>query len=62
MNIEGAFFNTTDYEILDKKLGNGAFGTVYIARNLNDDKKYAAKIINVEDCFDGHEQMQFFRE
>ena len=31
MDIEGAFFNTFDFQLQDKKLGEGSFGAVYIA-------------------------------
>lgn len=62
MEIEGAFFNTTDYELESKQLGEGSFGTVYLARNLKDNQQYAAKIIKIDENFDGYEQMLFLRE
>lgn len=37
MNFEGAFFNTSDYDLQEKKLVEGTFGTVYIAKNNKDD-------------------------
>ena len=62
MKIEDAFFNTSDYTLTAEKLGQGSFGTVFVAENIYDKKKYAAKIINVDENFDGHEQMLFLRE
>ncbi|KAK8853710.1 hypothetical protein M9Y10_016253 [Tritrichomonas musculus] len=62
MELNGVFFNTTDYELGSEKLGEGSFGTVYIAHNLKDNKQYAAKIIRIDEEFDGNEQMLLFRE
>ena len=62
MEIEDAFFDTKDYELTDQTIGSGAFGTVYIVKNKNDHKQYAAKIINTDADFNGREQMQFLRE
>ena len=47
---EGVFFNTTDYDLQKEKLGEGAFGTVYVAKNLIDEQLYAAKLIH---CSEG---------
>lgn len=55
MEIEGVFFNTTDYELQKEKLGEGSFGTVYIAKNIVDN-------IHSKDGFNGHQQMLFLRE
>ena len=46
----------------DKKLGKWSFGTVYIAENVKDRQKYAAKIINCDEKFDGHDQTLLLRE
>lgn len=46
MELETIFFNTADYELQKKKLRKGAFGTVFVAKNLIDNKLYAVKIIN----------------
>lgn len=62
MEAEGVFFNSNDYKIQSKKLGEGSYGTVYVAENTTSKQKYAAKIINVENGFDGYEQMLFLRE
>ena len=62
MEAEGLFFNTTDFEIRPKKLGNGAYGNVFVARRLKDGQEFAAKIINTERGFDGQDQMLFLRE
>lgn len=62
MDVEGVFFNTSDYELKSTELGHGAYGTVYVAENLNDSQEYACKIINTNKSFDGKEQMLFLRE
>ena len=62
MELEGVFFNTTDYELQKKKLGEGAFGTVYVAKNLIDKQLYAAKLIHSPEGMSGHQQMLFLRE
>lgn len=55
MDLEGIFFNTKDYELSDKEIGKGAFGTVYIATNKKNQKF-------LEDGFDGYEQKILLRE
>lgn len=62
MDIEGAFFNTSDYELQRKKLGEGTFGKVYVAKNIKDDKLYASKVIRTHGNFNGREQMLLMRE
>lgn len=62
MELEGVFFDTKDYKLLDQTLGEGAFGSVYIAENINNKQQYAAKIINPDTEFDGQEQIQFLHE
>ena len=62
MDFERAFFNNKDYELTEKKLGQGIFGPVYVARNLHDNQNYAAKIIQTDSGFDGQDQMILFRE
>lgn len=62
MDFDGAFFNVDDFELTDTKLGKGAFGKVFVVRNISDGKKYAAKIINIDKRFSGDEQMMFLRE
>lgn len=56
------FFNSSDYNSPEKKLGEGSFGIVYMIRNLKDNQEYAAKMIKDQDNFDGKEQMLFLRE
>lgn len=62
MDFEGAFFDTDDYELTDKFLGEGAFGKVYIAKSLKDEAQYAAKIIDPKKLSKGSQQMMLIRE
>lgn len=64
MDFEGAFFNTQDYELTEKKLGKGSFGTVYLSKNIKDNQLYATKFINSDRLaqFTGQQQMLFMRE
>ena len=62
MELEDAFFDTSDYELTGTKLGEGAFGKVYLVKNIEDDQLYAAKIINIQGDYSGKEQMKLIRE
>ena len=62
MDFEGAFFNTSDYELTKQNLGHGTFGTVYIAKSRKDGNDYAVKILKAEDGFNGDQQMYLMRE
>lgn len=62
MDIKGVFFKTSDFELQGQKLGEGVYGTVYIAENKNDHELYAIKIIKTHDDFDGYMQMLLMRE
>lgn len=46
----------------NKKLGEGAFGKVYVVENPNEDVLYAAKIMNTYGFFSSHDQMMLLRE
>lgn len=61
MDVEGIFFNTKDYKLSDEEIGKGAFGKVYLATN-KDGQQFAAKILNIEDDFDGDQQKLLLRE
>ena len=61
MDVEGLFFNSTDFVIGPKKFGAGAYGKVYIAKRTKDNQEYAAKLINIQRGFDGRDQMLFLR-
>ena len=61
MDYKGVFFNLKDFTLTNTKLGEGAFGSVYIIEKNSDHTKYAAKIIKSESC-DGDEQTQIMRE
>lgn len=62
MDFEGAFFDTSDYELTDKFIGEGSFGKVYIVNCLKDKLQYAAKIINPKNLAEGNQQMLLIRE
>lgn len=63
MDYKKIFFNIADYTLIkDKKLGKGAFGTVYICENNKTHKLYAAKIIDTDEKFDGDDQILIMRE
>lgn len=50
------------FELTQTKLGEGDYGPVYIANNLKDNQKYAVKIINLPEPFNGHQQMLLMKE
>lgn len=60
-DIENIFFETKDYNITSKLIEQNDFSTIYLAHNQDDNKKYFAQIINV-DNFKGHDQMILIRE
>lgn len=62
MDLEGAFFDTSQFELTSKKLGQGQFGKVYVVESTNDGSQYAAKIIMNDGEFNGHNQMLLLRE
>lgn len=62
MDFDKIFFNSKDYILKNTILGKGGFGTVYIVEKKDDHTFYAAKIINVEDDFDGNDQKLIMRE
>lgn len=62
MEIEDCFFDTSDYEMTNKKLGEGAFGKVYVVESENSDILYCVKIINTNGAFSSRDQNVFLRE
>ena len=62
MEVEGAFFNTSDYKIRPKKLGKGLYGKVYVAEHVNNHQEFAIKVIDINSGFDGNDQMLFLHE
>lgn len=64
MDFKNVFFNVKDY-ILDntKLLGSGSFGQVCVAKKIGDDQNlYAAKIIIINDNYDGDKEALIMRE
>lgn len=62
MNFSGLFFEIDDFNLTDKLLGKGHFGSVYIVENINDQKEYAAKIIKGDELVSGKEQQMLMQE
>lgn len=64
MELENCFFDTDDFVQTNKKLGEGAFGKVYVVENQNEDVLYAAKKKkkNSYGIFSSHDQMRLLRE
>lgn len=62
MCIEDLFYNTKDFKIQLKEIGEGGFGKVYVSQNIKDGKQYATKIIKLNDEFNEHNQMLLMRE
>ena len=63
MDFKGIFFNIKDYKINKRRrLGKGSFGIVYIAENIKTHEQFAIKIIDVDNDFDGDDQMLIMRE
>lgn len=52
------FFNINDYNLFENKiLGRRSYGIVYVVENKNNHKQYSAKIIDIEDNFDGNDRV-----
>ena len=62
MEFEGAFFDTSNYELTSEKLGEGTFGKVYVVNRLSDMTQYAAKMIYSYGMFSSHDQIMLLRE
>lgn len=62
LSIEDLFFNISDYTLNSRPIGDGCFGTVYVATNIKNNEKYALKIIKTEGGFNSTQQMHFMRE
>lgn len=62
MDFEEAFFDTSDFELTNRRIGSGSFGDVYIAKSITDHIQYAAKLIDPRHLRDGRSQMMFIRE
>ena len=62
MDFKDIFFDTDDFELQDTQIGEGTYGTVYLATSIKENKQYAAKIIKKRGNFNGYDQMKFMRE
>lgn len=62
VEVEGAFFDTEDYQVTTKKLGEGSFGEVFVVQRKSDNVLFAAKVIKCQSTFNGIDQMMFLRE
>lgn len=60
MELDGAFFDTEEFEPTKTVLGKGSFGKVIIVEK--DSVKYAAKLIDFSKMIRGKEQLSFIRE
>lgn len=52
MEFSNLFINASDFEIQSNEFIKG---TIHIVKTIKDETKYAAKIINIENDFDGNE-------
>ena len=64
MDIKKLFFNTEDFILDSKKIGEGTFGTVYLATNIKNKKKiknnyYSNKLSGIYSLADG---IPFFKQ
>lgn len=62
MEVEGLFFDLNDYKFDGTAIGYGSNGTVYLAHNLTNGSKYAAKIVHTDRGFDFTNQKLLMRE
>lgn len=62
MEFVDIFFDTSEFKKTNKKLGEGAFGQVFVVKNLKDGKQFAAKIINNESLVSPTGQLLLIRE
>lgn len=60
--LKNFFFNTNDFQLTNKNLGNGSFGKVYVVNNTKDERRYAIKILHSDKGFTGEDQMYLMRE
>lgn len=51
-DLKGGFYDISNLRFTNQKLGQGFFGSVYIIKDLKDQKDYALKIISTDEDFD----------
>lgn len=61
MEIESLFFDTDDYELTNRKIGEGSFGGIFLVNN-HENKFFVAKIFNESSSFSARDQMVIIRE
>lgn len=52
MDFDGIFFDTANYELTNKKLGQGQFGKVYVVINKKITKNMQQKSLQMENLMD----------
>lgn len=57
-----SFYNASDFKLTQTKLGEGDYGTMYVAENSKDNGKYAVKIISTLGQLSGQEQILLMKE
>ena len=62
MELSNVFIYSADFNFIDKKIGEGPIGSIFIANNNKDKIDYSLKIINTNGKFDGNNQAQLVRE
>lgn len=62
MDIGDCFFDTQDYIQINKNLGEGSFGKVYVIKSKDSENLYAAKSIKPQCIFTNYQQTLFLRE
>lgn len=62
MEFSNLFINASDFVIQSNEFIKGPHGSIHIVEKIENGIKYAAKIINIENNFDGNEQALFLKK